>query len=196
MAQSKKSYTLLIIAGVLLVGSVIAFVLFRYIRKKKEENELLTKEINPDEIDAEPGSNEEKYVEAFKVIYDTLQKINAPEPETLARFYTAQAAFETEIFKSPLFLQANNAFGMKQPRTRPTTSLGPTSTGWASYESFEKSVEDRYLWDQYNKLTYTNDIKEFIQTIKSKSYFEEPFQQYYNGVRSHYAKLNQILNQG
>lgn len=196
MAQSKKSYTSLIIAGLLLVGSLLALGVFLLLKKKMKLQEEQMENVNPDEIETEPGSKEEKYVEAFKVVYDTLKTLNVPEPEILARFYTAQAAFETGIFTSPLFVQANNGFGMKQARTRPTTSLGATSTGWASYESFEKSVEDRYLWDTYNKLTYTNDIKEFIQTIKTKSYFEEPFTQYYNGVRSHYAKLVQILNQG
>lgn len=64
----------------------------------------------------------------------------------------AQSMLETGHFKSNVFLDNNNLFGMKHPRQRPTLSKGP-NRGHASFNNWQDSVKDYKMWQDYNKLT-------------------------------------------
>lgn len=61
----------------------------------------------------------------------------------------AQAVLETGHFRSKLFQNANNLFGMKLPNKRETVAVGKTSGGYAKFESWESSVYDYSLWQNY-----------------------------------------------
>jgi hypothetical protein len=63
----------------------------------------------------------------------------------------AQSMLETGYFKSPIFLDNNNLFGMKHPRQRQTLSKGP-NRGHASFNNWQDSVKDYKMWQDYNKL--------------------------------------------
>jgi hypothetical protein len=64
----------------------------------------------------------------------------------------AQSMLETGYFKSGIFLDNNNLFGMKHPRQRQTLSKGP-NRGHASFENWQDSVKDYKMWQDYNKLS-------------------------------------------
>jgi hypothetical protein len=64
----------------------------------------------------------------------------------------AQSMLETGHFKSGIFLDNNNLFGMKHPRQRQTLSKGP-NRGHASFDKWQDSVKDYKMWQDYNKLS-------------------------------------------
>jgi hypothetical protein len=116
--------------------------------------------------------------------------------ETRARLLTAQAAFETAEFTSDVYQNNKNAFGMRQPRVRETTSLGDKNE-YASYGSVEDSVKDRLLWDDFNTVGYDGaTVETFCQKLNKLSYFEAPYLQYKNGVNAYYKKLSAEISVG
>lgn len=60
----------------------------------------------------------------------------------------AQARHESAEFKSKLFLDYNNLFGMKVPNVRPTTAIG-WAMGHASYSHWSESVYDYMMYQKY-----------------------------------------------
>lgn len=196
MAQSKKFSRILIISVVLLAGSLAALGLFLYLKKKRETEEMSQEPNLNDLDDIDPNSTAGRYIENFQAIYKNMQDAGYSNPELLARLFTAQAAHESAIWASPLFVAANNMFGMNHPRTRPTTSIAPTSNGFATYDTPEDSIKDRILWDKYVQIQYPEDVTGFVKALKAKSYFEDTTLNYTNGVKKHLAVLNRLLNQG
>lgn len=69
----------------------------------------------------------------------------------------AQAILETNNFKSRIFLENNNLFGMKPAKLRPTTSNGVLN-GYAYYNNWKESVLDYALYQAaYAKSIDTED---------------------------------------
>ena len=116
-------------------------------------------------------------VKLGKYVYDTYKKLTSPDinkkkevkgkmpftEKNLAQelkkqgvmypdVALAQSMLETGHFKSNVFLDNNNLFGMKHPRQRPTLSKGP-NRGHASFNNWQDSVKDYKMWQDYNKLT-------------------------------------------
>ena len=115
-------------------------------------------------------------IQIGKYVYDTYKKLTSSEPKkkevvgkipftekNLAQelkkqgvmypdVALAQSMLETGYFKSNIFLDNNNLFGMKHPRQRPTLSKGP-NRGHASFENWQDSVKDYKMWQDYNKLS-------------------------------------------
>jgi len=116
-------------------------------------------------------------IQIGKYVYDTYKKLTSPEDkekpkeEGLLPFSEknlgqelknqgvmypdvamAQSMLETGHFKSDIFLDNNNLFGMKHPRQRQTLSKGP-SRGHASFDKWQDSVRDYKMWQDYNKLS-------------------------------------------
>lgn len=60
----------------------------------------------------------------------------------------AQAALETGTFTSAIFRENNNAFGLKEPRIRPTTATG-TNRGHATFASVDECITDYFLRQRY-----------------------------------------------
>lgn len=100
-----------------------------------EEKLIVVREYN--------GFSEHKLVEKIK-------QLNFKYPHIIL----AQAMQETGNFKSTIFKQGNNLFGMKQAKIRATLAQG-TNNGHAYYETWQESVYDYAMF--YN--TYLNDIK-------------------------------------
>lgn len=59
----------------------------------------------------------------------------------------AQAVLETGNFKSCIFRENNNLFGMKLAKIRETTAIG-YNYGHAVYNNWQESVDDYLLWQQ------------------------------------------------
>jgi len=66
----------------------------------------------------------------------------------------AQAKLESGHFKSHIFLENNNMFGMKEAKRRPTTNKG-TQNGHAYFETWQDCVIDYAFY----QAAYLNDLK-------------------------------------
>lgn len=78
----------------------------------------------------------------------------------------AQAQLESG-FKSTILKEQNNLFGMRHPRKRKTLSKG-SSRGYARFDTWQDSVEDRYLYE----LDMFRGVKtraEYIDKLKNYS---------------------------
>jgi hypothetical protein len=76
-----------------------------------------------------------------EALFDLLKKYNLKFPHIAM----AQSEVETGYFKSNIFRESNNLFGMKEAKIRPTTATG-TQFDHAMYESWQHSVYDYVLW--------------------------------------------------
>lgn len=179
---------------IILAVFLLIFLLFRLIKfgRLSSEDSLTdpkpTQDQDQDQNQDQDPTNENNPIPDFygKVV-NTLPNM-APE---LQEYITAQAMHETGIFTSPLFLKYNNAFGMKQPTQRQTTSQGITETGYASYDSVEDSIKDLALYfEAKNYPENFETVADYVKTLKDKGYFEATLKSYTNAVTKH---LNNVL---
>lgn len=98
-----------------------------------------------------------------------------------AMFITAQAGHETGDFKSRIFKENNNCFGMKRALVRKTTSVGE-KYGHAVYKTLIDCIEDfRLYYLSFKYLQQYNSLKEYISAIKKRGYFEASESEYLKG---------------
>jgi hypothetical protein len=83
----------------------------------------------------------------------------------------AQSYVETGQFKSKIFRENNNLFGMKQARQRVNTAKG-TQNNHAYYDSWEESVYD-YAFYQCRYLGGIHTEEEYFRYLNA-SYAEDP----------------------
>lgn len=122
---------------------------------------------------------EVRYVEAEMIV-----KIKGIEfsPENLRKYIKlcgirfpeivyAQAVLESGNFKSTIFLESNNLFGMRLACSRPTTALSK-SRGHALYDSWMMSTIDYALFQSafLRKIRTSDDYLDYL----SKNYAEDP----------------------
>lgn len=94
----------------------------------------------------------------------------------------AQAQLETGGFKSKIFKENHNLFGMKVATKRPTTNKGEEN-GHAYYENWRESVVDYAFYSAQYLSNIKNDT-EYLEYLK-QSYAEDP---------NYVDKLKQIIN--
>lgn len=75
----------------------------------------------------------------------------------------AQSMLETGHFKSGIFLDNNNLFGMKDPKVRPTLSMGE-NRGHAKFKTWQDSVKDYKMWQDFNKVNQLSK-DEFLKKL-------------------------------
>jgi hypothetical protein len=113
------------------------------------EKEMLV--INVTEND---GFSESEFVNVLK-----MHEIRFPH------IVLAQAKLETGNFKSPIFIENHNLFGMKEALSRYTTSEG-TESNHAYYRTWRESVYDYGIYqDKYLKNVKSDD--EYYAMLKS-----------------------------
>jgi len=113
----------------------------------------------------------------------------------LARYWFWISAFETGNFTSNLFKSANNPWGMMMPNKRKTTASGQflSSRPWARYNSLEDAAKDIILYmDEFNYPTASPSFFSFVQTMKAKGYFEEPFDVYYSRAEANRKRIENL----
>jgi hypothetical protein len=121
-----------------------------------------------------------------QVISEQLKK--AGLSDRLIRWWIAVSDHETGTWTSRLFREANNMFGMKQPMTRATYSIGPTKSSegnFATFKSLEDSVKDLYLYME--EWRYPKDflsIEDFIAFMKYKNYYGDSYDNYLKSVKA------------
>ena len=154
---------------VMLLIKVTAFIAFSYGKEEgvtslsNEERSIIIKKIDP-----------------FKVneLKDYLNELNIKFPDVVY----AQARLETNGFKSKIFKENNNLFGMKQSTKRSSTNKGEQH-GHAYYDSWRESVLDFALW-QCRYLSSINTREEYLRYLKA-NYAEDP---------NYVNKLEKLLN--
>jgi len=78
-----------------------------------------------------------------------------------------QAILETGHFKSALFKEGNNIFGMRFANKRPNLITGKI-LGHASFEHWTHSVKDYFMWRDYmikKKCLHIDDYYKFLITV-------------------------------
>lgn len=97
--------------------------------------------------------------------------------DRVARWWTAVSDLETGTWTSRLYKDYNNLFGMKQPLSRFSYSLGASKSppGYATFSSNADSVRDLIAYmDEFNYPRDFNSIDDLVAYMKSKKYFEDP----------------------
>lgn len=84
----------------------------------------------------------------------------------------AQAAHETAFFKSDIFKENKNLFGMKQAKRRKNTATG-TNRYHATYDSLMSSIYDYFLRQKDFNIVYKNNSQYVDELIRTK-YAEDP----------------------
>lgn len=108
---------------------------------------------------------------------------NAINKQT-ATWWVAVSAFETGNWTSALYNDAHNMFGMKQPQRRETLSIGEKND-FAAFRNNADSVGDLLLYMQeFNYPASFDSLESMVNFMKSKGYFEESVQMYFEGVKS------------
>lgn len=113
-----------------------------------------------------------------EILREYLNEINVKFPDIVY----AQAMLETGGFKSSIFKENSNLFGMKCARSRPFTHQGP-NRGHAYYENWKLSCIDYALYQS----SYLRDLRtkdQYYQYL-GKHYAEDP---------NYISKLKQIIS--
>lgn len=101
-------------------------------------------------------------------------------------YWVAVARWETGNYTSNVFKKLNNMFGMKFAQVRakaPGTKLDILS-GYAKYPTYQDSVLDLIAYLDYFDYPKTFDrLYDQVFTMKSKDYFEDTLDHYYQGVK-------------
>lgn len=98
-----------------------------------------------------------------KMLYNVIKRIGASNE--VAKFITAQATLESGNFKSNIYKENKNIFGMKHAKSRLTTAKG-TNRNHALYDDTCDSAIDYFLWLVYNGFTQ-NTLKD-LDTFKKR----------------------------
>jgi len=112
-----------------------------------------------------------------------------------AEYWMIISMLETDFLRSNLYKTANNLWGMKKVKRRPTTQRGSTSSGFGTYPSTKAAIEDILLYQQSFKYPKNfNSLRNLVGHMKRKGYFTEPAFGYYLKAKAAQAKLNEILS--
>ena len=94
----------------------------------------------------------------------------------------AQAKLESGHFKSTIFLENNNMFGMKEAKLRANLAKG-TNRGHAYYETWQESVIDYALY-----------YSSYLRSIKTEGEYFEYLRQNYAEDLTYVQRLKQIIS--
>jgi len=173
----------------ILVACLSIFLLYRLIKSGKSTKSQASPENKPDN-EEETEESEEDQNNPIPQFYAEVVNTLPNYPAEMHEYITAQAMHETGVFTSPLFLKYNNAFGMKQPTQRKTTSKGISESGYATYNSVADSIKDLDLYFQAKDYPQTFDNAEsYVDFLKSKGYFEATLSGYKKAVLRHLNAL-------
>ena len=145
----------------LLLGSIISFIIITCMQTEKLNSiKYITEETRMLVINQENEFSEVK-------LKEYIIGLNIKFPHIVF----AQAKLESGYFKSTIFRENNNLFGMRVASRRPTTNKGE-NRGHAAFDNWKESVVD-YAFYQARYLGDIKTEKEYIQYLKA-NYAEDP----------------------
>lgn len=167
-----KWYVLLLFSTIITIIGVFSYSIGR-IHKLKNltdyEKELLVVDLN-----GRDDFSQDKLVEM-------LQDLNVKYPYIVL----AQARIESGVYKSKIFKENHNLFGMKQANVRINTAKG-TQYNHAYYDTWRESVYD-YAFYQSRYMSAAKNEEEYFY-ILGQSYAESP--DYVVALKQHIQKNN------
>lgn len=177
---SKKLPTGWIIAGALLVGLLVLFVIFRYRKNKASQS----KESDTQDSDLmNPGK-------FFDLVTDRLPDLS----DTARMIIVAHAMHESGVFSSRVFIENNNAFGMHYPEKRETTAITQDEKNFAVFNSVADSIDDLKLWFDFN-----NEVMEFEKPaayaakIREYGYYTDSYVNYAASMKIHFETVKRLI---
>lgn len=185
--SSKSGRIGFVILVLLLPGSLILLLIFLLTRNR----------INPAAADAGTSVITAAPLKLNQTQQKILEVLKAGGvSQRLALYWLAVSAFETGNYTSELFKLANNAFGMRVPKTRDsarngTYTLKSGGEPFSSFESVEDSARDQLLY--IDALNYPLDLDneaQLVALMKSKNYFDISYETYLAGVRACLRRMN------
>ena len=93
----------------------------------------------------------------------------------LNRFVVAMSKVESGNYSSSNYKNLNSIFNIKNAnnRNQPGAQLGNSDFRYYSYKML--SLEDLLSWFDYTKFPVrVSDVRQFVQELKARNYFEEP----------------------
>ena len=113
-------------------------------------------------------------------LIDKITELNFRYPHIIL----AQAKLESGHFKSTIFLENNNMFGMKEAKLRANLAKG-TNRGHAYYETWQESVIDYALY-----------YSSYLRSINTEGEYFEYLRQNYAEDVTYVQWLKQIIKKG
>lgn len=117
-------------------------------------------------------------VPTHKEVYIEIVKSGILYPEIVY----AQSVLESGAFRSKLAKYNKNLFGMRMPKYRETLATGK-KRGYATYKSWQASIKDYKLWQDYL----------FRKGIMTARQFKNYLNLRYSETDKYVAKLNLII---
>lgn len=106
------------------------------------------------------------------------------------RTLICQAAHESNYWKSKLFTESFNMFGMKAHKRVVIGKTSKINGGYATYSSIEGSINDLINWcRRTGAIDKTENIIEYSDILKKKGYYEDSKINYTKGLLSAYNHL-------
>jgi uncharacterized FlgJ-related protein len=152
----KKTKIALSVVVVLMFATFLLGRFYRFTTLDEHEMELLVVSLDQQKNEF----TEDKFA-------DELKRLNVRFPHIVM----AQSILETGAFKSNIFKENHNLFGMKEATSRLNLAKG-TQNNHAAYSNWEDSVMDYALWSS----TYANKAQsenEYFQILNSLGYAED-----------------------
>ena len=115
-------------------------------------------------------------------LIEEINKLNFKFPHIVL----AQSILETGHYKSKIFKENNNLFGMKEARVRLNLAKG-TQFGHAYYDNWKESVTDYALW--YSTFAYRCKSEKQLYKLLDKQYAEADA---YVSSLQHVIKINNL----
>jgi len=104
-----------------------------------------------------------------ELLYEQIIEKNIKFPEVVF----AQAVLESGHFKAPIFTTKNNLFGMKVPKKRETTAINKGKKGYAKYHSWDSSIDDYLLWQEFTLKNKSQLTKSQYLSLLGKIYAKD-----------------------
>ncbi len=104
-----------------------------------------------------------------ELLYEQITEKNIKFPEVVF----SQAVLESGHFKAPIFTTKNNLFGMKVPKKRETTAINKGKKGYAKYHSWDSSIDDYLLWQEFTLKNKSQLTKSQYLSLLGKIYAKD-----------------------
>jgi uncharacterized FlgJ-related protein len=104
----------------------------------------------------------------YSAVYNKILQLGIKFPDIVF----AQSVLESGHYKSRVYSSNNNIFGMRLAKLRKTVATGQ-NRGYAVYKTWEKSIEDYYLYQNFlfrNKKMERNEYLNHLEKTYSEGY--------------------------
>lgn len=104
---------------------------------------------------------------SYSAVYNKIIQLGIEFPDIVF----AQSVLESGHYKSRVYYSNNNIFGMRLAKIRKTVAIGQ-NRGYAVYRTWEDSVNDYYLYQQYffrNKKMNRSDYLSYLEKTYSEA---------------------------